>query len=224
MRRRVAVVFFGIISLLSAFGPGTRDASALEIHTRYIEVYYGTQTIITGGASATRDLLFLTDHITDYLSQQIAYLYPDARVANHIGNWVDNSVTDIEWVLGTPEGLPAADNLLRELSNVGGRCLVECNIGPQIDHGSQSYLLQTWATFETSPGAIVVGDPDSGGGFSSTGTLTIVEHEGYANVHYYERNATVLARAAVPVPGTLSLFAAGLAGVGVIAQRKRRRG
>ncbi|MEW6280463.1 MAG: hypothetical protein AB1758_17685, partial [Candidatus Eremiobacterota bacterium] len=130
------------------------NTTQTQTHTRNVEAHYGTQTL-TGGASGSRDLLFLTDHIAAVLGNQIASTYPDARVTNNIGAWVDNSVSGMEWVLGTPEGLPAGDNLLRELTNVGGRCLVESNVGPVIDHGTQTYAVAFWQTLETTPGSIV---------------------------------------------------------------------
>jgi hypothetical protein len=158
-----------------------------------MEAHYGTRTI-TGGAQSTTDLLFLTDHITAGLADAMRNFYPDARVANNVGAWVDNSVSDMEWVLGTPEGLPAADNLLRELTNVGGRCLIveDSVIGPEIDHGTQTYIMAFWQTNESTPGSVVVGDPDAGGGFTSSGATTSVDHEGYAEVHYFERNSTLV--------------------------------
>lgn len=166
------------------------DSTTQRTHQRNTEAHYGTQTT-TGGYDSSQDFLQMTDHVSSGL-QTLMNLdgSVDQRVKNNLGSWVDNSINDVEWVLGTPEGLPAAANLYNDLTNVSGRYVISVDVSPAIDRGSQTYVLAQFTTFEESPGAVVVGDPD-GGGFASSGDIIEVTTTYQGNVHYYERNSTV---------------------------------
>lgn len=141
-----------------------------ETHTRNLEAHYGTAHVVdpTGNSLGDGSFLELTDHVTATLANAIA-TEPgrDSRVTSNIANWIDNTVTDVEWIFGTPEGLVAAGNLGNDLESFGGPTQAIISDTGSTDRGSQSYVIANYLT--------------SDGG-------TIIEHTAVANVHYYERN------------------------------------
>lgn len=176
------------VAAVSDENAGT-DATTTRTFQRNTEAHYGTQTV-TGGWDESNDFLYLTDHISQGLRlsiQQDATV--DARAKNIGDSWVNLGQTDIEWVLGTPEGLDAAGNLYNDLTNISGRTIVSVSVGPSTLQATRNYLLTSIATNEVGP--VVVGDPDSPVVFGSDGQSVQVTNNFEANVSYYERNSTV---------------------------------
>ena len=132
-------------------------------HYRDIQVWYGSAFAADGTTVVTSNLQ-LTDHITIDLATQVSNTYPDVRVTSQIGNWVVN-IDDMDWVLGTPENLPAEQNLRNALTAALGSATFDA----PIDRGTREYFLTSWST-------------DDGQGNQT-------DHEGYARVRYFELNA-----------------------------------
>ncbi|MCE7874575.1 hypothetical protein DYH09_29985 [bacterium CPR1] len=176
------------VAAVSDENAGT-DATTTRTFQRNTEAHYGTQTV-TGGYSESNDFLYMTDHINDGLRAGIlADPTVDARVKNNLGAWVDPAPSNIEWVVGTPEGLDAAGNLYNDLTNISGRTIVSLSVGPSVLQGTRNYLLDSFVSNEVGP--VVVGDPDSPVVFGSDGQSVQVTNNFEANVSYYERNSTV---------------------------------
>jgi hypothetical protein len=175
------------VAAVSDENAGT-DATTTRTFQRNTEAHYGTQTV-TGGYQESNDFLYMTDHISDGLRIQIQNdPTVDSRVKNNLGSWVDLGVTNVEWVVGTPEGLDAAGNLYNDLTNISGRTIVSVSVGPSVNRGTRNYLLESFNTTEVGP--VVVGDPD-GQVFGADGQTVQVTNNFEANVTYYERNSTV---------------------------------
>jgi len=120
MRKVVALLS---LSLLTIALPAA-EGHVQQTHTRNVDAYYGTvQALDAGGHPVgVNSFLELTDHVTATLGSSIA-TEPgrDSRVTSNINAWVDGSVTDVQWIFKTPEGLDAAGNLDKDLTSWGGR-------------------------------------------------------------------------------------------------------
>ena len=143
-----------------------------QIHIRSIEAWYGSAF---DGATAVISDLELTDLVSEGVASGSAVNFSDPRVTSNLGPWVDNSVNDLEWVCGDPEGvscfqpppsLAAEQNLRAALAAV----LDAPAFAAPIDRGTQEYLIQTWDT-------------------ECAGAPGFVGHFGYARVRYVELNA-----------------------------------
>ncbi len=176
------------VAAVSDENAGT-DATATRTFDRDVEAHYGTQTI-TGGFTDSRDYLEMTDHVSGGLRGLIlSDLTVDARVKNGINSWVDGSVSNIEWAIGTPEGLDAAGNLYNDLTQVPGRSVVNIDVGPSVYQGTRSYTIDSFVSTETGP--VTVGDTDAPTTFGADGQTVNVTNNFVGNVSYYERNSTV---------------------------------
>lgn len=89
-------------------------------------------------------------------------------------------------MVGSAENLPAESNLHRDLASVGTGSVGTLVFCPAIFQGSEQYFLTTWTTAETS----------------ACGFVQVV-HDGYAEVSYYEQNATFHPPEATGAPGLL---------------------
>jgi hypothetical protein len=107
----------------------------------------------------------LTDHLSQNLADQIALTYGDSRVTDAIGAWVSTS-DDIEWVLAAPEGLPAEQDLRDAFDALAAHPLA---FDTPIYRGTETYFLTSWVTHD------------------EVGTTV---HQGFAEVSYFELNAT----------------------------------
>lgn len=169
---------------LARYATGNCDIQTVT-HFRDVQVWYGSAFGSDGTTVVTSDLQ-LTDHITADHANQIALTYPDTRVTSRIGTWIvdGNDIDDIEWLLGTPENLPAEQNLRAALAAV----LSSPAFDAPIDHGTQQYLIESWETFDQG---------------------NVTEHEGYSRVRYFELNArgTCAAHTIFAEPGTDQVIA-----------------
>lgn len=146
--------------------PPCSEIPTIQTHFRSIEVWYGSAF---DGTNEVASALELTDHVVQDLANQII-LDPnvDPRVTSGIGAWVDNSVSDMDWVLGAPEHLPAEQALRAALA----AALEAPAFAAPVDHGTEDYLVETWQTVEQCEDG-----------------QAVVDHEGFARVRYVELNA-----------------------------------
>jgi hypothetical protein len=147
--------------------------------TRSIEAWYGS---VFANSTSLADRLELTDHIAgDVALAMQADLSVDPRVNNNTGPWV-NGQTGIEWPFGTPENLPAEGNLRTVLSSVPlPPPLNAVRFDPAINRGAQTYTLFDFVSTE-----------------DCAGTPIQVRNTGFAEVTYFELNATAVVGAAAP--------------------------
>ncbi len=162
-----AVVVFTVLTfwILSAPVP----AQTVVQHYRDMEVYYGTGqsfSTLDNSLLGSIDGLQLTDMITSNLANSIFATYPEPRVTDHIGEWIDDSVSEMDWVLGTPQNLPASDTLLAQISDFPGTP-VSVNDTGDVFITEQVYLIALWTTTDEQGNQI--------------------DHEGYARVRFFER-------------------------------------
>ncbi|GAB4560185.1 MAG: hypothetical protein Kow0047_06690 [Anaerolineae bacterium] len=107
---------------------------ATQTHILEMQIWYGTAY---SGTTAITNSLQLTALITDNLAQQIKNTYPARRVPAAILSWVDGGTDDIEWVLGTPQKLPAEANLRAAL----GAAIPAPIFETPANRGTQDYLI-----------------------------------------------------------------------------------
>jgi hypothetical protein len=199
---------FFALALLAAlpFPAAAQPCPTSRTITRSMEAWYGS---VFANSSAVADRLELTDHICLELANGIqADSSVDPRVKNNTGPWI-NSQTNIEWIFGTPEDLPAEQNLHQALSGVSlPPPFTSLQFPPAISHGTQAYDLGSFQTTEDCGGSPVE-----------------VTNNMEARVTYFELNAT--ADVAAPAPAlsewALILLAMLLPSVGVSRLRPRRR-
>ena len=164
MKRRLRFAS-SLVALLLAGVPA--DAHA-EDFTRHLDVYYGTWTMFIQGNPnpvSTQTFVELTDHITSGISNVVQNdASVDARVRSAVPSWVfPPGLTNIEWVLGTAENLPAVANFNAAVAALGGTISNDSGSQPR---GTQTYLIASI--------------PQDG-----------VTHNFYAEVSYFERNGSV---------------------------------
>ena len=135
--------------------------------TRQLNIYYGTWNVFIQGSPtpiATQTFVELSDHISAGVSSSVVNAAIDPRLDSTVPTWVDPpGLTNIEWVLGTPENLPAIANFNAAIAALGGSITT--------DTGFQAIATQTHTL-------------DS---FDQDGTTNIFN----AEVSYFERNGSV---------------------------------
>ena len=114
--------------------------------TRHLDIYYGTWDVLVQGNPtpiATQTFVEFSDHISDGLRLTIqADPAADARVDAASPLWVfPPDLTNIEWVTGTPELLPAVANFDAAIAALGGT--VTGDTGFQLVT-TQTYLLDSF--------------------------------------------------------------------------------
>jgi hypothetical protein len=144
-------------------------------HVRALTVYFGTVAVAGGGPR--QDHLQLTDLITTNLANAIRANFADQRVTASLDPWIDDSVSDMEWVLAPSEHLDAEGALRAAFAAFAQAHGGKLSFAAPIDHGTEEYLIALWATSEPDP--------------ACPGGLRQIDHEGYAWVTYIELNATV---------------------------------
>jgi len=164
---------------------GARPTEACT-HTRDVTIWFGTVTVV-GAPGGFQDYIELTDHITGTLAGDI-FNDPaqDARVRNGLGSWV-NAQTDIEWITGASENLPAEQHLLDDFAATAASLNVTHGTGTltilssALNHGPIVYTLANWSSLDPSDNHLI-------------------DHTGNANVMAFEQNAiwTAPSRAAAP--------------------------
>jgi hypothetical protein len=196
---------FFALALLAAlpFPAAAQPCPTSRTITRSMEAWYGS---VFANSSAVADRLELTDHICLELANGIqADSSVDPRVKNNTGPWI-NSQTNLEWIFGTPENLPAEQNLRQVLSAISlPPPFTSLQFAPAINHGTQAYDLGSFQTTE-----------DGGG--------TCVEVNLEARVTYFELNGTAVVGAAAPALSGWALLLLGmlLPAVAVLSLRSRR--
>ena len=100
-------------------------------------------------------------------------------MTENISNFIDDTITDMEWVLFPPENFPAQQNLMEDLSTVPPPLTVSF-LAPNLVT-TEVYFVTQWQTREE--------DPACPSGFTTF-------HEGYASVNYFELNGTIEEEAA----------------------------
>jgi len=139
------------------------------IITKTLDAFYGTAS----GNGITIDGLELTSTITGTLAGQIFNTYPDSRVTNNLGPFVDNSISEIDWLFTPPENFPAEQNLRDDLSNVPPGFTV--SFSPPVFVTTETYNIVNFQTSE-----------------DVNGSICVIDHIGNAVVNYFELNGTIL--------------------------------
>ena len=140
---------------------------------RELSLYYGTVAVSGGGGS--QDGLALSDHISNGLRVFLENDDLDSRANGALDDWVAVGITNIEWVIGAPEGLDAEAGLLSDFEQFrlahGGALTLD----DPVDRAAAEYLLQSFVTLEEIAGCGVVA----------------VTNNFVARVTFVELNATV---------------------------------
>ena len=183
----LGVRVLAVLSLLLLVGRSSYAGTICEpsgpgqicTHTRDVAIWFGTLSVV-GAPGANVDIVQLTDTITGTLAGQI-FNNPaeDARVRIGVGPWIDNTITDIDWVDAPSQNLPAQQNLsdafaaaaasLNAAYGTGTLTILPAALG----HGPLVYNIANWTTQNPVPG---------------DGTVT-VDNVGNANVTAFEQNA-----------------------------------
>jgi len=112
---------FGLVMLALAAMPGTQAATIN--FTRHLDIYYGTWTVFPQGNPnpvGTQTFVEFTDHVSEGLESHLEIFAPDGRVIAAAPGWVTPLQTNVEWVLATPENLPALANFNASVAGLGG--------------------------------------------------------------------------------------------------------
>ena len=180
-------------------------------YTRNVTIWFGTLTVV-GVSAANVDVVQLTDTISGTLANAIA-IDPaqDTRVRNGLGPWLDNSITDMDWVTAPSQNLPAQQKLLDAFAAAAASLNAAHGPGTltilpsALNNGPVVYTLTTWATTQND---------------------LIINNIGNANVTAFEQNAIWTAPgAAVSIPTLTPLMVGVMASLllvfGLRAMRRR---
>jgi len=191
------LLFTGAASFAETISCNGARPTEVCTHTRDVTIWFGTLTVV-GAPAGNVDVVQLTDHIIGTLGGQI-FNDPaqDARVRNGLGPWV-NAQTDIEWITGASENLPAQQNLLDAFAAAAASLNATHGTGTltilpsALNHGPVVYNIVNWTTQASDP--------------------LFTDHIGNANVTVFEQNAvwTAPSRAAAPAASPLMLSAMAL--------------
>lgn len=181
------------------------DAGATPIEfQRAVGAYYGTVAVFESGspqAVSRTDVVELTDYITDGMRIQLENLAPpcdgycgpvDARVIAALEGWVDLGLTNVDWTLASPDGLPATLRFDTAVSALSSGALSVVDPGFQF-LGTARLLGESFI------------DPTTAEPVNFYGVFS-----------FYERNVSITQpSSAVPVsePATLALVGIALAGL-----------
>ena len=177
----------------------SQSAQAATVLSRHVDIYFGTWDVLQqGNPTPINSLTFVefSDHIEGGV-RNLLEIDPtvDPRVVADLNTWNTLALSAIEWIVATPEGLPAATNFDASVSGLGGSITTDSGLLPG---GTKTYLLATY---------------DAGG---ETFNFN-------AEVSFFQRNGSVTL-SEVPEPGTPALLGiplAALACARVIARRRR---
>ena len=164
MKRALRLACPVIASVLVALPASAQTTN----HTRHLDIYYGTWTVfIQGNPTPVTSQTFV--ELTDYLTAGAANIIQfdasvDARVKSAVPSWIfPPGLTNIEWVVGTPDNFPALANFSAAIAALGGTVTDDSGLQPR---GTGTYLLDS---------------------FVHEG----VTHSFYSEVSYFERNGSV---------------------------------